>query len=196
MRWGNIMRKLIIALTGLALVGAMAVSSPASADKKGEPAESGIVFRNPAIGGHAVGPVVTDVGGQDLPILVVFGWDDAVTLCEEGPSVFNGVFQGVPSPSGNFTGVTHNEDVPVLVFDVSDAKSEEDFNEKCSKKEIVPLATGTAKQRPIFNETGSAFNLHIKSQGVVTDESEQEWKLQAFLQVREVFGEPEPQVLT
>ena len=187
--------KLFVAFTSLLLASVM-VASPASADKSGEPAESGIVFRfDPAIGGHFVGPVMTDVGGVTLPILAVFGWDDALTLCNDGPPVFNGVFQGVPSPSGNFSGVTHNNDVPVLVFDVSGVVSEEDFFAKCAAGEIGPLATGTAKQRPTVSETETATNFKVKSQGVVTDASEQDWKLQAFIKVRDL-GESQPQVLT
>jgi hypothetical protein len=188
--------KLFAAVSAIALAGVLA-ASPALADKPGEPAESGIVFRfDPAIGGHFVGPVPTDVGGTTLPIVVAFGWDDPVTLCTGGPPVFNGVFQGVPTPSGNFTGVTHNGDVPVLVFDVSAATSEPDFIAKCASGEIEPLATGTAKQRPITNETDSALNFKVKSQGTVTDATGQDWAMQAFIKVRDVFGEPEPQVLT
>ena len=92
--------------------------------------------------------------------------------------------------------VVHNSDVPVLVFDVSAATSEPDFIAKCAAGEIVPLATGTAKQRPIINETDSAFNFKVKSQGVVTDATGRDWSLQAFVKVRDVFGDPEPHVLT
>jgi hypothetical protein len=188
--------KLFAAVSAMALATVLA-APPASADKPGEPAESGIVFRfDPAIGGHFVGPVDTDVGGTTLPILAVFGWDDPVTLCTGGPPVFNGVIQVVPTPSGNFSQVVHNGDIPVLVFDVSAATSEPDFIAKCASGEIAPLATGTAKQRPIINETDSAFNFKVKSQGTVTDATGQDWAMQAFIKERGVFGEPEPQVLT
>lgn len=191
------MRAKLFAVLASLLLASVIVASPASAAKTGEPAESGIVFRfEPAIGFHFVGPVLTDVGGETLPIVAVFGFDNALTLCTGGDPVFNGVFQGVPSPSGNFSGVTHNNDVPVLVFDVSAADSQEDFLAKCAAGEIVPLATGTAKQRPTVSETDTAVNFKVKSQGVVTDASEQDWQLQAFIKVREIFGEPEPQVLT
>jgi hypothetical protein len=81
------------------------------------------------------------------------------------------------------------------VFDVSDAVSEDDFFEKCADGEIAPLATGTAKQRPIINETESAVNFKVKTRGVVTDTTGQEWTLQSFIKFREVFGAEEPQVL-
>ena len=188
--------KLFAAVSAIALAGVLA-ASPALADKPGEPAESGIVLRlDPAIGGHFVGPVPTDVGGTTLPIVVAFGWDDPVTLCTGGPPVFNGVIQLVPTPSGNFNEVVHNGDVPVLVFDVSAATSEPDFIAKCASGEIEPLATGTAKQRPIINGTDSGFNFKVKSQGMVTDATGQDWAMQAFVKVRDFFGEPEPQVLT
>ena len=188
--------KLFAAVSAIALASVLA-ASPASADKPGEPAESGIVVRfDPAIGGHTVGPVPTDVGGTTLPILAVFGWDDPVTLCTGGPPVFNGVVQVVPTPSGNVHEVVHNGDVPVLVFDVSAATSEPDFIAKCASGEIEPLATGTAKQRPIINVTDSAINFKVKSQGTVTDATGQDWAMQAFIKVRDVFGQPEPQVLT
>ncbi len=183
------------ALSSVALASTLFASPPASADKPTEPAESGVVERFDTIGGHQVGPVMTDVGGAMLPILVVVGWDDAVTYCTDGPPVFNGVEQDAVAPSGNLTVVVHNSDIPILVFDVSAAASEEDFFEKCAAVEIVPLATGTAKQRPIINVTESAINLKVKSRGVVTDATGQDWTMQAFLKFREVFGAEDLQVL-
>ena len=183
------------ALSSVALASVLFASPPASADKSAEPAESGVVERFDAIGGHQVGPVMTDVGGAMLPILVVVGWDDAVTYCTDGPPVFNGVEQDAVAPSGNLTVVVHNSDIPILVFDVSAAVSEEDFFEKCAAADIVPLATGTAKQRPIINVTASAINLKVKTRGVVTDAAGQDWTMQAFLKFREVFGAEDLQVL-
>ena len=183
------------AVTGVAMAGVLVASPPASADKPAEPAESGVVQRFDTIGGHQVGPVMTDVGGKMVPILVVVGWDDAVTFCTGGPPVFNGVQQDAFAPSGNVSIVVHNSDIPILVFDVSDAVSEDDFFAKCAAREIAPLATGTAKQRPIINETESAGNFKVKTRGVVTDTTGQEWTLQSFIKVRGVFGAEEPQVL-
>ncbi len=188
-------KRFIAALSGLVLASVIVASPPASADKPTEPAESGVVQRFDTIGGHTISPVLTDVGGTMLPIFVVVGWDDAVTFCAGGPPVFNGVEQNVSSPSGNFSIVVHNSDVPVLVFDVSAVASEADFLAKCAAGEIVPLATGTAKQRPILHITDSAFSIKVKTRGVVTDASGQDWTMQSFLKVREVFGEEEPQVL-
>ncbi len=185
------MKKLIAALTGVALVSAMAVSSPAAAGKKGEPAESGVVSRiDPAIGGHVVGPVTTDVNGDDLPLLAVFGWDDEISFCTGGDPVENGVVQVVETPSGNFTDVVHNGDIPVLVFDVTDIDSEAQFISLCATGQLEPLATGTAKQRPIINGNDTGLTIKIKSQGVVTDSLDREWKLQAFLKENIVFGPP------
>ena len=118
----------------------------------------------------------------------------AVTLCTGGPPVFNGIQQNVFSPSGNFSAVVHNSDIPILVFDVSAAESEADFIAKCAAGEIVPLATGTAKQRPIIHETNSAFGVKVKTRGVVTDATGQDWTMQSFINIREVFGAEEPQV--
>lgn len=187
--------KLFAALSGVVLAGVLVASSPVSADKPAEPAESGVVERFDTIGGHTVGPVMTEVGGTMLPILVVVGFDDAVTLCTGGPPVFNGVEQDVFAPSGNVTVVVHNGDVPVLVFDVSDAVSEGDFFAKCAAGEIVPLASGTVKQRPIISSTETAGNFKVKSRGEVTDAAGRDWLLQAFVKVREVVGEQEPQVV-
>jgi hypothetical protein len=190
-----LINRCIAALSGVALASVLVASPPVSADKPAEPAQSGVVERFDTIGGHTVGPVMTDVGGAMLPILVVVGWDDAVTLCTGGPPVFNGVQQSVSSPSGNLSVVVHNSDVPILVFDVSAAESEADFIAKCAAGQIVPLAIGTAKQRPIINETDSAVNFKVKTGGVVTDASGQDWTMQSFIKVRDVFGEEEPQVL-
>ena len=189
------MKRFIAALSGVALASVLVASPPVSADKSAEPTESGVVERYDTWGGLTVGPVVTDVGGAMLPIVVVVGWDDAVTLCTGGPPVLNGVQQDVSSPSGNFSTVVHNSDVPVLVFDVSAAANRADFIAKCAAGEIVPLATGTAKQRPIINFTDSAVNVMIKTSGVVTDANGQDWTLQSFIKLREVFGAEEPQVL-
>lgn len=186
--------KLFAALSGVALATVL-VASPVSADKPAEPAESGVVERVDAIGGHTVGPVLTDVGGTMLPILVVVGWDNAETFCSDGPPVLNGVAQFVSSPSGNSSAVVHNSDVPVLVFDVSGVDTPEEFFQKCLAEVIVPLAIGTVKQRPITNVTDRAVNFKVKSRGEVTDETGQAWTLQAFLKVHDVFGEEEPQVL-
>lgn len=187
--------KLIAVLCGAVMAAVVVASPPVGADKPAEPAESGVVERLDTIGGHSVGPVMTDVGGTMLPVLVVVGWDDAVTLCSGGPPVFNGVEQNTSSPSGNFSVVVHNSDVPILVFDVSGAVSEEDFLAKCAAGEIVPIATGTAKQRPIINGTDSAINFKVKTRGVVTDSAGQDWTMQAFIKVRDVFGEDAPRVL-
>ncbi len=51
------------------------------------------------------------------------------------------------------------------------------------------------KQRPIINLTDRAENAKFKSQGEIIDATGQDWTLQAFLKVRSVFGEAEPQVL-
>ena len=188
-------KRCIAALSGVALASVLAASPPVSADKPAEPAQSGVVERFDTIGGHTVGPVMADVGGDMLPILVVVGWDDAVTWCTDGPPVFNGVEQVVSSPSGNLSVLVHNNDVPILVFDVSAADSAPDFFAKCATGEIVPLATGTAKQRPNIHETDSAFGFKVKTRGVVTDATGQDWTMQSFINVRQAFEAEEPQVL-
>lgn len=43
--------------------------------------------------------------------------------------------------------------------------------------------------------TESAINLKVKSRGVVTDATGQDWTMQAFLKFREVFGAEDLQVL-
>lgn len=189
----NISVRLGVITAALALLGV--VASPAVAVKKSEPANSGVVERFDTIGGHSVGPVLADVGGVMLPILVVVGWDDSIVFCTDGPPVFNGVEQNVFAPSGNFSIVVHNEDVPVLVFDVSSAASEEEFFEKCGSGDLLPLAEGTVKQRPIINFTENAVNFKVKSRGVVTDATGQDWTLQAFIKGHDVFATPEPEVL-
>jgi hypothetical protein len=185
--------KLIAALAGVALASSLVASSPVSADKPAEPSESGIVHRLDTTGGHVVGPVLTDVGGTELPIVVVVGWDDAVTLCTGGPPVFNGVEQAVATPAGNLTVIVHNSDIPVLVFDVSAADDEDDFIAKCAAEEIVPLATGTAKQRPIIHASDDGAIIKVKTRGVVTDDGGQDWTMQSFL--REEAGPAGFQVL-
>lgn len=137
------------ALSSVALASTLFASPPASADKPTEPAESGVVERFDTIGGHQVGPVMTDVGGAMLPILVVVGWDDAVTYCTDGPPVFNGVEQDAVAPSGNLTVVVHNSDIPILVFDVSAAASEEDF-----------LGIRSRRDRPARNRHGETAPDH------------------------------------
>ncbi len=132
-----------------------------------------------------------------LPLFVVVGWGDAVTFCSGGPPVFNGVEQAAVAPSGNVSVVVHNSDIPILVFDVSAAASEEDFFEKCAAEELVPLATGTAKQRPIIHETETetAASVKAKTRGVVTDATGQPWTMHAFTKFRVDFGAQELQVL-
>ncbi len=189
------MKKLTAALTGVALVGAMAMPSPASADKKGEPAESGVVLRfDPTIGGHGVGPVSADVNGEDRRLVAIIGWDDPVAFCSGGPPVFNGVEQVVLSPSGNTTIVVHNGDVPVLVFDVTDVADEDAFFFECAEGTLVPLATGTVKQRPIIHVDDAGVTQKIKSTGVVTDSLDREWKLQVFVKATTVFAAPDSDV--
>jgi hypothetical protein len=185
------------ALAAIALT-AVSAAPPASAAKPAEPAESGVVQRFDPLetqGGHQVGPLMTEVGGDMLPILVVVGWDDAETYCAGGPPVFNGVEQVVVAPSGNVSIVVHNSNIPILVFDVSSADNEEDFFEKCAAGEILPLATGTATQRPIIHQTESAANVKAKTRGVVTDATGQRWTMQAFTKFRVDFGAQELQVL-
>jgi hypothetical protein len=170
-------------------------AAPAAAAKKSEPASSGVVERFDTIGGHTLSPVPVDVGGTTLPIFVVVGWDDSIGFCTGGPPVFNGIEQNVSTPSGNLGIVVHNEDVPVLVFDVSSVASEEEFLAACASGELQPLAQGTAKQRPNIQITANAVNFSVKTQGLVTDGTGQDWTLQAFIKVRDVFADPEAAVL-
>jgi hypothetical protein len=175
----------------------VAVSPPVFADKKGEPAESGVVVRiDPTQGGHGVGPVPADVDGEMRGIVAIVGWDDALVFCNGGPPVPNGVEQLVLTPSGNVTAVVHHGDIPVLVFDVTDIEDENDFFEKCASGELEPFATGTVKQRPIINATATAVNFKVKSSGVVSDGFGRDWTLHAFIKERFVFSESEAQVLT
>jgi len=183
------------ALAAIALT-AVPAASPASAAKPAEPAESGVVLRfDNAMGGHQFGTLMTDVGGDMLPLVVVVGWDDAVAYCTGGPPVHNGVEQVAFAPSGHATIVVHNSDAPILVFDVSGV-SEEDFFDKCASGEIVPLATGTAKGRPIIQRTESAANVKIKTRGVVTDATGQDWTMQAFTRFHVDFGDLGAEELT
>lgn len=187
------MKKLLAALTGVALVSAVAVSSPASADKKGVPAESGVVTReDPAVGGHVVGPLITDVGGVDTPLVVFVGRTDVTSLCSGAPPDENGVIQFVDAPSGNRTTIVHNSDAPVVVYDVSDVEDEDDFFfQLCVEGTLEPFASGTVKQRPILTGDQTGFTLKVKSMGVVTDGDDNDWKLQTFLKEETVFGEPD-----
>ena len=164
------------------------------ANGKSEPASSGVVERFDTIGGHTVGPVLTDVGGQMLPILVVIGWDDSIGFCNGGPPVFNGVEQDVFAPSGNLHILVHNEDVPVLVFDVSSVASEAEFFEKCGSGELQPLAQGTVKQRPNIHVDADGVSFKVKSRGVVTDVTGRDWTLQAFIKGRTTFEPFEEEV--
>ena len=50
-------------LSGMALASVLIASPSASAEKPTEPAQSVVVQRYDAIGGHTVGPLITDVGG-------------------------------------------------------------------------------------------------------------------------------------
>jgi hypothetical protein len=175
-----------------ALASLVVVASPAVANKKSEPANSGVVERFDTIGGHTVGPVLVDVGGATLPVFVVVGWDDSIAFCNDGPPVFNGVQQTVASPSGNVTIVVHNEDIPVLVFDVSSVANEEEFLAACAAGDLLPLAQGTVKQRPIINITEDSVDIKVKSRGVVTDVTGQDWTLQTF--IKGDFATPEPAI--
>ena len=188
MRRGSVRSGVIVA--ALALLGV--VASPAVADKKSEPENSGVVERFETLGGHSVGPLLVDVGGTTLPIFVQVGWDDSVAFCTGQPPVVNGVQQTVASPSGNVTIVVHNEDIPVLVFDVSGVANEEEFREQCGSGDLLPLAQGTVKQRPIINVTEDAVIVKVKSRGVVTDVTGQDWMLQSFL--KGDFATPEPEI--
>ena len=182
--------RLGVVMAALALLGVAA--SPAVAEKKSEPANSGVVERFETLGGHSVGPVLVDVGGTTLPIFVQVGWNDSVAFCTGQPPVVNGVQQTVASPSGNVTIVVHNEDIPVLVFDVSGVANEEEFQEKCGSGDLLPLAQGTVKQRPIINITEDAVTVKVKSRGVVTDTTGQDWTLQTF--IKGDFATPEPEI--
>ena len=184
------------AVTGVALAGVVVASPPAFADKPAEPAESGVVHRvDDPVGFHRISPVLTDVGGETLPIFVVVGWENAATFCGGGPPVPNGVEQVTEAPSGNVSTLVHNSDIPVLVFDVSKADDEEDFFSKCAAGVIVPFATGTAKQRPIINQTENVVSFKAKTRGVVTDTTGQEWTMQSFIKLR-VVGAEEPEALS
>jgi len=193
---GSLRRRNTVALLAALMVMAMTLGATAAvAEKKSEPATSGVVERFDTLGGHSVGPVLVDVGGETLPIFVQVGWDDSVAFCTGQPPVFNGVEQDTFSPSGNLSIVVHNADVPVLVFDVSSVATEEEFLEACGSGDLQPLAQGTVKQRPIINFTEDAANIKVKSRGIVTDVTGQDWTLQSFLKVHDVFATPETDVL-
>lgn len=178
----------LIALISLLLASALA--GPAEAAKKAEPAQTGIVERLDTIGGHVIEPTPLDVGGVTLPILTVIGWDAATAddegddgfgaHCDGQPPVFNGVEQFLETPSGNVRVVVHNADIPVLLFDVTGVNSPEEFYEACAAGELTPLAQGTVKQRPIVHADDDGFTVKVKSRGVVTDATGQDWQLQAF----------------
>jgi hypothetical protein len=186
-------RRSTVALLAALMVMAMTLGATAAvAEKKSEPATSGVVERFDTRGGHGVGPVLVDVGGTTLPIFVQVGWDDSVAFCTDQPPVFNGVEQDTISPSGNLSIVVHNADIPVLVFDMSSVDSQEEFFEECASGDLLPLAQGTVKQRPVINFTEDAVNLKVKSRGVVTDVTGQDWTLQAF--IKGDFATPEPEI--
>ena len=194
------------ALATMSMLLVSALVSPASAAKKAEPASTGVVERFDTIGGHVIEPIPIDVGGEIVPVLTVVGWDAAVPgdddqdgfggFCVGEPPVFNGVQQTVVTPAGNDTIVVHNADVPVLLFDVSGVDSREEFDSACASGDLEPLAQGTVKQRPIINVTEDGVTSKVKSRGVVTDASGQQWQLQAFYRESFDFAAPEDAVVT
>jgi hypothetical protein len=191
------------AAAAVAVTLALLMVTPAQAAKKSEPVNTGVVERLDTIGGHTIEPIPIDVGGEVRSVLTVVGWDAALpdedddgfgAYCADQPPVFNGVEQFLVTPSGNLTVVVHNADIPVLLFDVTGVDDEDDFLEKCSAGELEPLAQGTVKQRPIIHETDRGFTIKVKSSGVVTDTSDQQWRLQAFLRLSVDFATGEETV--
>ena len=92
------------------------------------------------------------------------------------------------------------EQVVLLIDEVDKADIEfpNDLLVELDRMEFFVYETGEtvkAKQRPIINVTDSALNFKVKTRGVVTDASGQDWTMQAFIKERAVFSEPEPQVL-
>ncbi len=180
-------------LSGFAVLVLMVVGliPAASADKKSEPAETGVVERFDTLGGHVVGPVLVDVDGTERAMLLAVGWDSVEAFCSGPPNVPNGVEQDVFSPSGNFTGVVHNADIPVLLFDVSAFASEDDFLAACFAGDVEAFATGPMKQRPILVGNPSGFSIKVSSHGTLSGPSG-DWAVNAFLKV--VFGDgPDPE---
>ncbi len=109
------------------------------------------------------------------------GWDSAVGFCQGGPPVFNGVLQLVETPGGTVHILVHNADVPVMLFDVTEISGPEEFFARCAAGELLPLATGQAKQRPVINEGEQTASVKVASHGVVTDVAGRDWAINAFL---------------
>ena len=174
--------------------GALLLPLTASAGKPSEPANTGVVERFDTQGGHFISPQPIEIDGEIVPVLVIVGWESIDDVCA-GPPAMNGVEQAVLSPSGNGTSVVHNEDAPVLLFDVTGIATEDEFFARCADGGVQPFAEGTVKQRPIIHNTGRSFSIKVKSQGEVTDVTGRSWKLQAFLHVQVVFDADEPETV-
>lgn len=162
----------------------LATTAPALATKSATPETSGVISRAETIGGHTISPQPVSVDGETRFLFLVVGWDDPVTHCTGQPPVFNGVEQLVASPSDNTHLLVHNEDVPVMLFDVTDMPGPGAFYQMCAEGTIEPFATGEARQRPNLHFRGDTFMITVKSHGVVTDTNGRHWTLNAFLQER------------
>ena len=124
-------------------------------------------------------------------LLVVVGWDDAVTYCTGGPPVFNGVEQVAVAPSGNVSIVVHNSDIPILVFDVSARSAKRTSSrsaplERSSRSPPARRNSARSSTRPRARPTSRS-----KTRGVVTDATGQDWTMQAFTKFRVDFGAEE-----
>jgi hypothetical protein len=178
------MRPRATATLVVALLIAAAVA-PAAVAKQAWPEETGIVSRGPTSGGHTIEPKPVSVDGETRLMFTVFGWDDPITFCTDGAPVANGVEQLVSLPTGDFHLLVHNEDIPVMVFDVTEVPGPGAFFTGCAAGEIVPFATGEARQRPNIHISEDSFFAKVNSHGTVVEPDGTEWLLNARLQERD-----------
>lgn len=167
---------LVIALLMVAAV------APAAMAKQAWPEESGIVTRGPTSGGHTIEPKPVSVDDETRLMFTVFGWNNPITFCTDGPPVDNGVEQLVSLPTGDFHLLVHNGDVPVMVFDVTEVPGPGAFFAGCAAGEIAPFATGEAKQRPNLHIREDSLTVKVNSHGTVVEPDGTEWLLNARLQ--------------
>lgn len=175
------MRSKAIAKLVLALLMAATIA-PAALAKQAWPEESGIVTRGPTTGSHTIEPKPVSVDGETRLIFTVFGFDDAITFCTDGAPVQNGVEQLVSLPSGDVHLLVHNEDLPVMVFDVTDVPGPGAFFAGCAAGEIVPFAEGEVRQRPNLHIGEDSFRVKVNSHGEVIEPDGTRWLLNSRLE--------------
>lgn len=177
------MRSRAIATLISALLSA-AVIAPAALAKQAWPEESGIVTRDPTTGSHTIEPKPVSVDGETRLMFTVFGFDDPITYCTDGPPAQNGVEQLVSLPARDFHLLVHNEDLPVMVFDVTDVPGPGAFISGCAAGEIAPFAEGDVRQRPNLHIGEDSFRVKVNSHGDVVERDGTRWLLNSRLEER------------